>query len=621
MKKLSGIRISHKISSLMAGLIVGFILMGVAWYAQINSDIEQKALDKNYQQSAQPLEKMNADLLFITNSLQSLAGQPEATRREALEQFTRRMQQSVGELARIDYRFFSPAAHEAVTVTTDEFLASVDELLQRSMQSGFIGSAALATVGDGLRQALASYQDSMQQNHQRRVQVGLEEKHIAQWIFAVVLLVTAIATTLGLFLIYRSIVLPLWQMQSVIARQNRGDDKARVRIAANDELGNLGAAFNRLLDERMQVLTEKYQENEILNNSIIGLIRALDSIAKRDLTIKVPVSEDVTGAVSDAVNLLTAETGKTLHQVRNVSERVKQLSSQLESRSQRVIEVAQQEHAQVVETIIALEQSAKTMGDVAREARTVNGIASTAINFTAIARESVTQTVEGIQLIRSTLFETEKKIKRLGERSQEISGIVSLINAIAERTHILALNASMHAASAGEAGKGFVVVAEEVQRLAENSRAATLEIAAMVNNIRIETSEAVNVLNKLITQVAEGTRLAGDSGSKMQQTEAATRQLVNHVKSIAVNSVNQANTLSRLRDKALLITESTDKTRAALEEQHLCTEDMKHCASSLMQHVSVFTLPAQRSDGTTELVTARQRPSHDEKTSADPIVA
>lgn len=621
MKKLSGVRISHKISSLMAGLIVGFILMGVAWYAQINADFEQAALEKKYHQSVQTLEQMNNSMLVVTSSLQNLAGQPEVARRQALENFTVRLQESISDLARIDYRFFSHTLHEDVIAKTSEFLAGIDELLSLSTQSGFIGSAALATVGDGLRQVLISYQDAIEQNHLRRVEAGLEEKHIAQWIFVLVLLLTAVATTLGLFLIYRSIVLPLWQMQSVIARQNRGDDSARVRIAANDELGSLGVAFNRLLDERMQVLTEKYQENEILNNSIIDLIRALDSIAKRDLTIKVPVSEDVTGAVSDAVNLLTSETGKTLQRVRNLSERVKQLSHQLENQSQRVIEVAHQERTSVSETINALEQSAKTMGDVAREAKTVNGIASTAINFTATARESVTQTVEGIQLIRNTLSETDKKIKRLGERSQEISGIVSLVNSIAERTHILALNASMHAASAGETGKGFFVVAEEVQRLAENARAATLEIAAMVNNIRVETSDTVNVLNKLIVQVAEGNRLAGDSGIKMQETEAVIRQLVSHVKSIALNSVNQANMLGRVCDKASLISESTDKTRAALQEQHLYIEDMKLCSSSLMQNVGLFILPEGRAEMAGESRIIRQRSSYEEKNSTNPVVA
>src|SRR5690606_6515038 len=169
-----------------------------------------------------------------------------------------------------------------------------------------------------------------------------------------------------------------------------------------------------------------------------------------------------------------------------------------------------------------------------------NNIAKTTIENTLKAQESVIQTVSGIQTIRGTIAETEKRIKRLGDRSQEITSIVNLINTIAERTHILALNASMHAASAGEAGKGFAVVAEEVQRLAENARTATSDISSMVNNIRVETSDTVNIMNKLIAQVAEGTKLAEDSGQRMHETEAATRQLVNHVKSIAVNSVNQA---------------------------------------------------------------------------------
>ena len=86
---------------------------------------------------------------------------------------------------------------------------------------------------------------------------------------------------------------------------------------------------------------------------------------------------------------------------------------------------------------------------------------------------SVSETINSINNIRQTIHEAEKRIKRLGERSQEIGGIVGLINNISERTHILSLNASMHAASAGEAGRGLTVVVDEVQRLAENSREAT----------------------------------------------------------------------------------------------------------------------------------------------------
>ncbi len=314
------------------------------------------------------------------------------------------------------------------------------------------------------------------------------------------------------------------------------------------------------------------------------------------------MSADVTGTISDAVNLLTSETARTLHQVKGFSEKINSISDQLQAQSAVVLQVAEEERIQVAETVSALDQSAKTMTDIAKEARSANSIATSAIDFTQKAQQSVIQTVEGIQVIRGTISETEKRIKRLGDRSQEITSIVNLINTIAERTHILALNASMHAASAGEAGKGFAVVAEEVQRLAENARGATSEISAMVNNIRVETSDTVNIMNKLITQVAEGTKLAEDSGLRMHDTEAATRQLVNHVKSIAVNSMNQANMANRVRDRALLITESTEKTHGKLEEQRVQTDELKSYANSLVERVNVFTLPEFRTEQRAQVI-------------------
>lgn len=701
MNKLSGIKISHKISSLMIGLIVGFVLMGVAYYAQISVDIKQTKIQQQFGQAELLLDSVLRSHTDLKARLIALLQTGSAEEREALVVASAGLQQALDALGKVDFRFYSPLGNEGVINSNKDFMALVEEilpavseraaeatlaipdiaaqlqaLLQRNdtaesqllraelhfaeflrtndsvYAEKFIYSAEqlkadisasnlsqsekqqalllatnyrsafediLAQRAAGLERqtlvdaasvnvvdAIESYRDSMQQSLVRRTEGGSDEKAVAQWMFAVVLFLTATGTTLGLFLIYRSIVLPLWHMQSIIAQQNRGNDKARVNIVANDELGNLGRAFNRLLDERIQVLSEKSLENETLNNSIIGLIRALGMIARKDLSIKVPVSADVTGTVSDAVNLLTSETARTLFQVRGFSEKINSISDQLQSQSELVMAVAEAERTQVAETVAALDQSAKTMNEIAREARVTNSIASAAIDNTLKAQESVTQTVEGIQTIRGTISETEKRIKRLGDRSQEITSIVNLINTIAERTHILALNASMHAASAGEAGKGFAVVAEEVQRLAENARGATSEISAMVNNIRVETSDTVNIMNKLITQVADGTKLAEDSGQRMHETEAATRQLVNHVKSIAVNSVNQANMSNRVRDRAVTITESTEKTHRALEEQRSQTDELKVCAMSLLERVNIFTLPDFRLDARNTLVAIRQ---------------
>ena len=595
MNKLSGIKISHKISSLMIGLVAGFLLMGVAYYAQIASEkiiVEANANLKTVDQSISSALSSGVEIrtetpLYIDSGDE---GQLSSYLAGKLQ-----INGVVTQLGTLNRRYVNANALSKIKnamTALDEKVNKVTELMtaKNVLDKENLKLELTESVAN-VNTALQDYRSVIDASVVKRIAVAQGDLNIAQTMFALVMFLTAVGTTLGLFLIYRSIVIPLWHMQSIIAQLNRGNDSARVTIKADDELGTLGRAFNRLLDERIKVLSEKSRENETLNTSIIGLIRALAMIAKKDLTIKVPVSSDVTGIVSDAVNLLTSETARTLYQVKEFSEKINAISDRLQSQSAIVVVVAEEERIQVAETVSALDQSAKAMSDIAKEARSANHIATAAIDYTLKAQQSVIQTVEGIQTIRGTISETEKRIKRLGDRSQEITSIVNLINTIAERTHILALNASMHAASAGEAGKGFAVVAEEVQRLAENARGATSEISAMVNNIRVETSDTVNIMNKLITQVAEGTKLAEDSGQRMHETEAATRQLVNHVKSIAVSSINQATMANRMRDRAGMITQSTEKTHQQLEEQREQTDELKLCARLLVERVNIFTLP------------------------------
>lgn len=591
MKALTGIKISHKISSLMIGLVVGFVMMGVAYYAQIATDLRMQDIEQQRQFGSEQTDQLSN---HFQQQHQSLTRWIDAGDPQALAQYETQQEQvseTFAALRNRDPRFVNHSLVDEIEARHNVFHAQAQTAFERDSAAPFSETAPPSIGNHSLTEPIADYRQWLGANAQQRLAIAEREKNIAQGLFAALLLITAIGTTLGMYFIYRGIVLPLWHIQGVITRQNRGEADARVKLESQDELGTLGRAFNRLLDERIQVLESQAKENEQLNESIITLIKSLGAIAKKDLTIKVPVSADVTGTVSDAVNLLTSETARTLHQVTQISAQVNRITDQLLTQSGNVSQVAEQEREQVTEANRALEALAKAMNQVAMEARTTNQVARTAIEHTHKAQASVGETVSGIQAIRSTISETEKRIKRLGDRSQEITGIVNLINTIAERTHILALNASMHAASAGEAGKGFAVVAEEVQRLAENARGATSDISAMVKNIRVETSDTVTIMNKLITQVADGTRLAEDSGQRMQDTEAATRQLVDHVKSIATNSVAQASNANRVRDRANSITESTETTRRELEQQQVQIDELKACARTLVERVSVFHLP------------------------------
>jgi len=393
------------------------------------------------------------------------------------------------------------------------------------------------------------------------------------------------------FYITRRIVRNLNVFQSTISQISAGDYNARVKIKTNDELGVLSKAFNELLDSRVSTLAKAEKENEELNESVLSLLQAVAQLSRKDLTAKAPVSENVTGAVADAINLMAGETAKVMSEVNNISADVTKASMSVQAQADNMLTAAEQDRDEVDRTATALQTAAQSMRSIADLAQVCNNVADSAIKSTQLALNTVNSTVSGINSTRDVIRETEKRIKRLGERSQEISGVVNLINVIAERTHILALNASMHAASAGEAGRGFAVVADEVQRLAENARQATQQISALVSNIQLETADTVNTMNTAITQIVEGSRLAEQAGQQMQLTQQTTAELVASVKQIATSSETQARVGQDLLARSDHIRQSSEKATAQLHEQASQTSNLMEYAKQLLAAVRVFKLP------------------------------
>lgn len=419
----------------------------------------------------------------------------------------------------------------------------------------------------------------------KTLQTGIQE---SSWYIGVgVLLGGSFLGFLFSFLFAR----PINHLESIVSRVAEGDFTARAEIRTNDELQTLSTAFNGLLDDRLTQLAKTEKENEMLNNSIIELLKASFQLSQRDLTVQVPVTEDVTGPLADAINQMASETSKVLINVRNLSDEVEAASNQVKTQAYNVSKVAEAEREVVATTMTELAAASEAMNKIAEVAQSCNEIAAEATRTTQIALETVTGTVNGMGEIRETIHETEKRIKRLGERSQEISGIVDIINNIAERTHVLALNASMQAAAAGEAGRGFSVVADEVQRLAESSRNATSQISALVKNIQVETNDTIATMDKTIEQVVEGSRLAERAGEQMKETQDTTANLVKVVEQIAMASQQQARISNELREHALSIQTSSEETGRQLEEQTIQTDQLVEYAKQLIDSVRVFKLP------------------------------
>ena len=347
---------------------------------------------------------------------------------------------------------------------------------------------------------------------------------------------------------------------------------------------------NETLVTQAVAAREAEAENENINNSAILLLQAVSQIADRDLTVRAPVTQDVIGTVADSINVLAEETQKVLQGVSGVAAQVQQVAGNVRTQAQLVTDTAQTEREHVNNMIGSLYKATQAMNEVADMSELSNHSAGQATQVTQEALETVNVAVQGMESIRETIAETEKRIKRLGERSQEISGIVNLINTIAERTHVLALNAAMQAAVAGEAGRGFAVVAEEVQRLAESSRNATQQIATLVNNIQIETNETINTVNRTIGQVVQGSEQAQKAGEQMRRTQAITTELVTHVRGIARASDEQKIMAQQLLVSVQQIGDSTEQTAQQIQAQNIETESLQEAARQLVESVGVFRL-------------------------------
>ncbi len=477
-----------------------------------------------------------------------------------------------------------------ISAYIDQYVLGISAIVANKRRANEYTELYDFMLGPIFNEMSQSSQNRIQQN---KVVLALESGRLTtvfvSSIFFVGLLLSAI-----LFIFGRSLVKPIESLQSTIHDVNQGRLDVRSEIQRDDELGELSVAFDTLLDEKVSQLSEAEKENDQLNESIVALLKSVAQLSKKDFTVRVPVFEDVTGTIGDSLNLLAKETGDALSDVRTVSMKVAKVSTQVKDQASMVMKETRKERKQAENAMNEIRVASTAMQKISNDAQEANKQADSAFGNTQVALDTVNQSVQGINSIRDTISETEKRIKRLGERSQEITGIVNLINGISERTHILALNASMHAASAGEAGRGFAVVADEVQRLAENAREATKEIATLVTNIQVETGDTVVAMNDVITQVASGTELAAKAENAMLMTQASTKELVDAVELIAHSSKSQAKASVNLLERANEIVESTRQTDKHMKQQTVNTELLGRYSKNLVHTVSEFKLSIEK---------------------------
>jgi twitching motility protein PilJ len=346
------------------------------------------------------------------------------------------------------------------------------------------------------------------------------------------------------------------------------------------------------------------EQNERNQQAILRLLDELSSLADGDLTVQATVTEDITGAIADSINYAIEALRDLVTTIKDSSILVDAASKQTEGTAKQLLRAGEAQAKQAAAASESMARMAMSIEEVSGNAERCSDVARHSVEVAHKGGEAVRRTIAGMNTIRETIQDTSKRIKRLGESSQEIGNIVELIEEIAEQTNILALNASIEASRAGEASRGFAVVADEVQKLAERSTSATKKIEVLVSTIQSDTNEAVVSMERSTTDVVGGALLAENAGAALDEIEQVSHQIASLVQNISGSSKEQSSVAGAITKNMHVLREISGKTTESMTATTTAISKMAELASQLRRSVSGFTLPDQ-SGGTGVLTQAR----------------
>ena len=327
---------------------------------------------------------------------------------------------------------------------------------------------------------------------------------------------------------------------------NQVASQVGVVIQRRDDLQELDRQRQKLAEAAEREKTDK----ERLQKETLRLLRSIEPALRGDLTVTVPLWEDEIGTIADGYNTTLQTLRELVRQVKVSAEKVDRTCNTSTSAVGQLSEQAQKQSQELQQALQELQQMVDSIAQVAVNAQQVDRAVLDA-NRTVQAGDSIMEeTVAGIGEIRETVAETAKKLKNLGESSQKIAKVVSLIDNFANQTNLLAINAAIEATRAGEYGRGFGVVADEIRTLAYQSANATNEIERLVQEIRTETQSVTEAMELGIMRVVKGTELVNKTRQSLDEIKSATKQISDRVQHITTSTSTQTKQ-SQLMTKAM----------------------------------------------------------------------
>ncbi|MDR2506673.1 MAG: methyl-accepting chemotaxis protein [Candidatus Accumulibacter sp.] len=331
-------------------------------------------------------------------------------------------------------------------------------------------------------------------------------------------------------------------------------------------------------------------ENRKNQEAIEHLLNDMELIADGDLTVRAVVSHDLTGSIADAINYTIEELRTLITEINRATEHVTRSVAQAQYISNELLMATDQQSKEIVETNQTVNRIVQSIRSVSGSAAESSKVASASLSAAKRGIKAVNDQIQGMNEIREQIQDTAKRIKRLGESSQEIGEIVELISDITEQTNVLALNAAIQAAAGDGAGRGFSILAEEVQRLAEHSAEAARQIGTIVKTIQTDTYDAVAAMELTTQGVVEGTKLSDAAGAALFEIGRVSEEMARYVGLIAAETEEQTKLATQVNASMHSIFGATDKTSRGTRLSAETVGQLSGLAAELKSSVSGFKL-------------------------------
>ena len=364
------------------------------------------------------------------------------------------------------------------------------------------------------------------------------------------------------------------------------------RVAAQLDLAMQQAEYLNQVKEKTDKLTEtanrEKASKELLQQQVIELLRTVGPALEGDLTVRAPVTDTELGTVASSYNTTLQSLQKIVLQVQDAANQVGETFMLSKTSAVAVSEKAQQQAESLEQAMARVQAMVSSTEAVAQDAQQVEAAAQQTNQIVQRGDTAMNRTVDGIMAIRSTVAETNQRIKRLSESSQKVSKIVSLISHFTTQTQLLALNASIEATRAGQYGRGFAVVADEVRSLARQSAEAATEIEQFVQEIQMGTAEVSTAMETGIQQVAEGTDMVTDARQNLTAIVQATDQISRLIADITQVTHKQADEFKGVTQTMTAATEIAKQTSENSDELAHSIQQVLNTAEALQTSVGKF---------------------------------